>query len=180
MSRDLLFSTQALTWISFGDQGQRDTIYEEARLMSLENFIRLSETDIKDMSDEFSKRTVAQGWIAFELCQTKLLIGIMHWIHDQDCCYRVASIQDIADAEEFKQLLNTSIQRAELRKVEDDQVDTISKAANPGKFRDERKWPLSTTYLPSQAPSMFLSPMSLEKTKIQLMIGTSMRTSKQR
>ena len=29
--------------------------------MSLENFVRLSETDIKDMSDEFGKRTVAQG-----------------------------------------------------------------------------------------------------------------------
>ena len=46
--------------------------------MSLENFVRLSETDIKDMSDEFSKRTVAQGQIAFGLHQTKLLIGIMH------------------------------------------------------------------------------------------------------
>ena len=64
----------------------------------------------------------------------------MHWVHDQDCCYWVASIQDIADAEEFKQLLNTLIQRAALRKVEDNQVDTISKAADPGKFQDERKW----------------------------------------
>ena len=42
---------QELTWIGFGDQGQRDTICEEARLMSLENFVGLSETDIKDMSD---------------------------------------------------------------------------------------------------------------------------------
>ena len=25
--------------------------------------------------------------------------------------------------------------------MEDDQVDTISKAADPGKFKDERKWP---------------------------------------
>ena len=34
-----------------------------------------------------------------------------------------------------------SIQRAALQKVEDDQVNTISKAANPGKFKDECKWP---------------------------------------
>ena len=153
--------------------------------MSLENFVRLSETDIKDMSDEFGKRTVAQGQIDFGLRWTKLLVGIMHWVHDQDCCYWVASIQDIADAEEFKQLLNTLIQRAALRKVEDNQVDTISKAADPGKFQDERKWligsrPLSTTYLPSQAPTTFLSPMLLEKMKIRLMIGTSTKTSKQR
>ena len=93
------------------------------------------------MSDEFSKRTVSQGRIAFRLRQTKLLVWIMHWVHDQDHCYRVASIQDIADAEEFKQLLDTSIQRAALRKVEDDHVNTISKAADPGKFRDKRKWP---------------------------------------
>ena len=53
----------------------------------------------------------------------------------------MVSIQDIADAEKFKQLLNTLIQRAALRKVEDNQVNTISKAANLGKFRDKRKWP---------------------------------------
>ena len=70
---------QALTWIGFGNQGQQDTICEEAGL-------------------------------------------------------------DIDDAEEFKQLLNSSIQRAALRKVENDQVGTISKAANLGKFQDERKW----------------------------------------
>ena len=34
-----------------------------------------------------------------------------------------------------------AIQRAALQKVEDDQVETISKAADPGKFKDERKWP---------------------------------------
>ena len=70
----------------------------------MENFVRLSETDIKDMSDEFSKQAVAQGQIAFGLRQTKLFVGIMHWVHDQNRCYQVASIQDIADAEEFKQL----------------------------------------------------------------------------
>ena len=31
--------------------------------------------------------------------------------------------------------------RAEVRKIEKDQSDTVSKAANPGKFKDERKWP---------------------------------------
>ena len=106
---------------------------------------------------------MAQGWIAFGLRQTKLLVGIMHWVHDQDDCYRVASIQDIADVEEFKQLLDTSIQRAALRKVEDDQVDTISKAADPGKFRDGRKWldwePAFINYL-STIPGSYHIPLS--------------------
>jgi hypothetical protein len=31
--------------------------------------------------------------------------------------------------------------RADVRKIEKDQSDTVSKAADPGKFKDERKWP---------------------------------------
>ena len=34
-----------------------------------------------------------------------------------------------------------SAQRALLRKNDSDQVDTISKAADPGKFKDKKKWP---------------------------------------
>ena len=65
----------------------------------------------------------------------------MHWVQDQDHCYRNASTGNIADANEFREIIDISIQRAALRKVEDDQVDMISKAADPGKFNDERKWP---------------------------------------
>ena len=32
-------------------------------------------------------------------------------------------------------------QRPILRKTDAEQVDTISKAADPGKFKDEKKWP---------------------------------------
>ena len=35
----------------------------------------------------------------------------------------------------------STAQRALLRKNNSDQVDTISKAAGPGKFKDEKKWP---------------------------------------
>ena len=34
-----------------------------------------------------------------------------------------------------------SAQRALLRKNDSDQVDTISKTADPGKFKDKKKWP---------------------------------------
>ena len=65
----------------------------------------------------------------------------MHWVQDQDHCYRNASTDNIADANEFREIIDISIQHAALQKVEDNQVDTISKAADPGKFKDERKWP---------------------------------------
>ena len=103
---------QALVWIGFGDQGNRDTICQEAGLLSFEDFIGLTEKDIRDMAEEFSKRTVAQGRISFGLRRIKLLLGVMHWVQDQDRCYRMASINDVQDVDEFRGILDVAIQRA--------------------------------------------------------------------
>ena len=132
---------QALQWIGFGNQAHRDSICEEAGFESLEDFVGLSEKDICEMADGYEKRAQAQGRMPFGLRCIKLLIGVMHWVQDQDRCYRNISTGNIADANQFTEILDISIQCATLRKVEDDQVDTISKAADPGKFKDERKWP---------------------------------------
>ena len=154
---------QALIWIGFGDQGNRDTICEEAGFLSFEDFVGLTEKDIRDMAEEFSKHTVAQGRISFGLRRIKLLLGVMHWVQDQDRCYRMASIDSIQDADEFQDILDVAIQRAALRKEEDDQVETVSKAADPGKFKDERKWPdwepAFTNYL-STIPGSYHMPLS--------------------
>ena len=87
----------------------------------------------------------------------------MHWVQDQDCCYRNASTGNIADANEFREIIDISIQRATLQKVEDDQVDTISKSSDPGKFKDERKWPdwepAFVNYL-STIPASYHVPLS--------------------
>ena len=132
---------QALVWTGFGDQGNRDSICREAGLLPFEDFVGLTDKDIRDMAEEFSKCTVAIGRISFRLCRIKLLMGVMHWVQDQDRCYRMASISDVQDADEFLGILDVAIQRAALRNAEDDQVETISKAADPGKFKDEHKWP---------------------------------------
>ena len=52
----------------------------------------------------------------------------------------MASVAGITDADEFHQVIEVSIQQDALQKVKDDQVDTISKAADPGKFKVECKW----------------------------------------
>ena len=127
---------QAHQWIGFGNQVHHDSICEEA----LEDFVGLSEEDIQEMADGYEKRTQVQGRIPFGLRCIKLLIGVMHWVQDQDRCYRNASTIDIADVNESREIIDISIRRAALRKVEDDQVDTISKAADPEKLKDERKW----------------------------------------
>ena len=77
------------------------------------------------MADGYEKRTQAQDRIPFGLQRIKLLIGLIHWVQDQDHCYRSASTVNIADANEFREIIDISIQRATLQKVEDDQVDMI-------------------------------------------------------
>ena len=58
---------QALQWIGFGNQSHQDSICEEAGFESLEDFIGLSEKDIREMADGYEKRTQAQGRIPFGL-----------------------------------------------------------------------------------------------------------------
>ena len=108
---------QALQWIGFGNQAHLDSICEEAGFESLEDFVGLSEKDIREMADGYEKRTQAQGRIPFGLRRIKLLIGVMHWVQDQDRCYRNVSTGNIADANEFREIIDISIQRAALRKV---------------------------------------------------------------
>ena len=104
---------QALQWIGLGNQAHRDSICEEAGFESLEDFVRLSEKDIREMTDGYA-RTQAQGHIPFGLRCIKLLIGVMHWVQDQDRCYRNASTGNIAHANEFREVIDISIQRAAL------------------------------------------------------------------
>ena len=61
------------------------------------------------MADGYEKCTQAQGRIPFGLQHIKLLIGVMHWVQDQDHCHRNASTGDIADANEFREIIDISI-----------------------------------------------------------------------
>ena len=100
---------QALQWIGFGNQAHRDSICEEAGFESLKDFVGLSEKDIQEMADGYKKRTEAQDHIPFGLRRIKLLIGVMHWVQDQDCCYRNVSTGNIADANEFREIIDIFI-----------------------------------------------------------------------
>ena len=66
---------------------------------------------------------------------------MMHWCQDHQRCSKELDIANFTNADAFKEALQVSAQRALLRKNDSDQVDTISKAADPGKFKDEKKWP---------------------------------------
>jgi hypothetical protein len=108
----------------------------EAGLSQFEDFCYLVEKDIRDMADEFGKRSIAQGRIVFGLGRTKKLTGVMHWVQDR---FRANDVPDHADFNE--PALYEALSLAQIRKSDIDLLDTNTKAANPGKFKDERKWP---------------------------------------
>ncbi len=52
------------------------------RLATFEDFRNVTEADVGDMAEAFSKHTNAEGKITFGHGRTKKLKGLMHWIHD--------------------------------------------------------------------------------------------------
>ena len=125
---------QCLDWIGFGSPNQRASISTEAGFNSLNDLNDIEEKDIRDMADNFQKRTIANR-INFGMRRTKWLIAMMHWVQDFSHCSRQPTIDDFVTANDFKQALSTAAQHASLHKVDMDQVDTISKAADLGKLR---------------------------------------------
>jgi hypothetical protein len=128
-----------LTWIGFEQQAIRERIRTEG-FESFDDLLAMKEKDIRDLSESYSRRTVADGRIIFGLRKTRYMIGLIHWVQDFVRIGQSPTIDGIPGAEEFRIALDVAVYRADVRKVEADQVDTVSKAADPGKFKDERKW----------------------------------------
>ena len=149
-----------LDW--FWDPEPMASISTEGGFNSLNDLNDIKEKDIRDMADSFQKRTIATH-INFGMRHTKWLIAMMHWVQDFSHCSRQPTIDDFVTANDFKQALSTAAQCASLRKVHTDQVDTISKAADLGELKDERKWPewypAFVNYL-STIPGVYGVPLS--------------------
>ena len=152
---------QCLQWIGFANAAHCQATRDEAGLDSLADFIDITKTDIRDMAESFAKCSPARCFI-FGMWQIKWLLSLMHWVQDQDRCSHPPTAADVVDDNTLKEVLNVSIRCAALRKVDNDQVETISKAADPGKFKDECKWadwePAFTNYL-STIPGVYGIPL---------------------
>lgn len=124
-----------LNVIGFNLPIERESIMA-AGLSEFSDFRFIEEKDIRDMSEEFGKRNIAAGRIVFGIGRIKRMIGAMHWVQD---CYRAS---DVPRHEDFNEdILLEALSLAKVRKTDIDLVDTNAKAVNPGKFKDERKWP---------------------------------------
>jgi hypothetical protein len=70
----------------------------EAGLIDYEDVRYLVDKDIRDMAEEFAKRSIAQGRITFGLGHIKKLTGLMHWM--QDCFHTSDDPNDMIVNEE--------------------------------------------------------------------------------
>ena len=96
--------------------------------------------DVRDLAKSYTRRTAADGRVIFGLRRVRYLIGLVHWVQDFQRVGEEPTIVGVDGAAQFREALTEANRRAEVRKVEKDQSDTVSKAADPGKFKDERKW----------------------------------------
>ena len=129
-----------LGWIGFDQEATRTRIREEG-FDTFSDLATMKEKDIRDLAESYSRRTIADGRAIFGLRRIRFMIGLIHWVQDFGRTGEEPSLVGINNAEQFKVALDEASQRADVRKIEKDQSDTVSKAADPGKFKDERKWP---------------------------------------
>jgi hypothetical protein len=129
-----------LEWIGFDSQATRDRIWTKG-FESLEDLATTKEKDGRDLAESYLRHTVADGRAIFGLRRIRYLIGLIHWVRDFGSVNESPTIERIKDAATFKMKLDEAFYRADVRKVEQDQADTVSKTADPGKLKDERKCP---------------------------------------
>ena len=100
-----------------------------------EDFWYLVEKDIRDMADEFGKCTQGNGRIVFDLGRIKKLVGAVHWVQG---CYQT---NDAPDHNNFNDAaLNDALCLSQVRKSDIELVSPNTKAIDPGKFMDTRRW----------------------------------------
>ena len=129
-----------LGWIGFDQPATRDRIREEG-FETFADLATMKEKDVRDLAESYSRRTAADGRAIFGLRRIRYMIGLIHWVQDFGRVGEEPTLEGVENAEQFKTMLDEAYQRADVRKIEKDQSDTVSKAADPGKFKDERKWP---------------------------------------
>lgn len=98
-------------------------------------FLRMTSTDIISIAEDYGKRTIADGRIVFGFFRTKELQGLMHWVQDMKRMSRDPSEQLLTPME-----LALAAANNDIRKNLADNMETASKAADPGKLRNTTDW----------------------------------------
>lgn len=98
-------------------------------------FLRMTAKDIVSIAEDYGKRTINDGRIVFGYFRTKELQGLMHWVQDQNRMSKLPAEQQLDPMH-----LALAAANNEIRKNLADNMDTASKAADPGKLRTNTDW----------------------------------------
>jgi hypothetical protein len=120
IAADLVGMDYVLNAIGFVNEDERAGIMESG-IGNFEDFRYLVEKDIRDMAEEFAKRTIAGGRIVFGLGRIKRLTGVMHWIQD---CFRASDAPHHANFND--EALYQALSLAQIRKSDIELVTTNS------------------------------------------------------
>ena len=99
-----------LEHIGFNIPANRISIAEDG-FGSFDDMRKLSESDVTVLAKGFAERTQGQGRINFGLRRSNLLKATIHWAQDFRRISRGATLDGIADAEEFNAAIETARQR---------------------------------------------------------------------
>jgi hypothetical protein len=114
-----------LEWIGFEQEVTRTRIREEG-FDTFADLATMKEKDICDLAESYSRRTVANGRAIFRLRRIRHMIGLIHWVQDYGRIGEEPTLVGIDNAEKVKTALDDAFQRADVRKIEKDQSDTVS------------------------------------------------------
>ena len=132
----------ALRWIGFDNIGTCERLRNEG-LSTFGDLKSMKEKDIRNLAESYGRRTAADGRFIFGLRRIRYLLGLIHRVQDFHRVGQEPSLDAFGEDNDknFRAALDIAYDRAEVRRVEKEQSDTVSKAADPGKFKDEKKWP---------------------------------------
>jgi hypothetical protein len=99
-----------------------------------------TEKDVGSLAKGFADRTQANGKMIFGLRRTDPLKATAHWAQDFRRIGRVPKLDEIADQADFRAALETARLRAQTRRHNAEESDSLSKAADPGKLKRQKEW----------------------------------------
>ena len=99
------------------------------------SFTRMKEKDVITLAEDWKKRTQANNRIVFGFARTKTLQGLMHWVQDMQRTQKDPAVQVVT-----RETFHTALDNATIRENMVDNMDTASKAADPGKLKANTDW----------------------------------------
>jgi hypothetical protein len=133
-----------LTWLGF-DASERKILTAQLG-DSPRNFVSTTSRELEQVAKELASTGSGTSKMTIGLARMKLLKGVIHWANDkerigQDVNMQVPSNDEVGARFEFLEELRLSIERQGIRvKTTEAQREARSKAASPGKLKDERQW----------------------------------------